>query len=199
MARVSADVRRAELVQAAIRVMARDGVEKATTRAIVTEAGMQLGFFHYCFRSKEELLEQVILAINEENLRIAIRNLKRHSDVEDMLRAIMRAYWKHVEKNPGVHQLTYELTQYALRKPGLAELAGKQYENYFAIAAEVLDAVAEAAGVEWTVPVPVLARFLNTMIDGATLAWVVDRDRKQSLAVGEQAIQHLVACSRPAA
>ncbi|XIE77716.1 hypothetical protein AB6O49_04510 [Streptomyces sp. SBR177] len=40
MARQSADVRREQLVEAAIRVMIRDGVAKATTRAVVGEAGL---------------------------------------------------------------------------------------------------------------------------------------------------------------
>ena len=50
VARIPADERRQQLVEAAIRVMARDSVAQATTRAIVGEAGMPLGVFHYCFR-----------------------------------------------------------------------------------------------------------------------------------------------------
>ena len=51
MPRIAVDARRELLVEAAIRVMARDGVAKATTRSIVAEAGMALAAFHYSFRS----------------------------------------------------------------------------------------------------------------------------------------------------
>jgi AcrR family transcriptional regulator len=58
--RMSADARRAELLQAALRVMSRDGIAAGTTRAIVAEAGMPLATFHYCFRSRNELLRELI-------------------------------------------------------------------------------------------------------------------------------------------
>jgi len=42
----------------------------------------------------------------------------------------LRAYCQHLIENPEQHQLSYELTQYALRTPELAELAAQQYESY---------------------------------------------------------------------
>lgn len=57
--------RREELIAAALRVMVRDGVGKATTRAISSEAGMTLGIFHYCFDSREQLLQEVITRITD--------------------------------------------------------------------------------------------------------------------------------------
>jgi AcrR family transcriptional regulator len=196
MARVSADVRRQELVEAAIRVMARDGVAKATTRAIVAEADMHLGFFHYCFRSKEELFLQVIDTINERNVRAALDVLEPRRGLRDTLRASIRAYWDLVEKNPGEHHVTYELTQFALRRPGLEAVARRQYEGYLTAATRFLEAVAEVTRMEWTVPVPVLARFTHSLLDGATLAWVVDRDSERTLATLDQAVEHLSRCAR---
>ncbi|MFB7756763.1 TetR/AcrR family transcriptional regulator, partial [Streptomyces sp. NPDC056121] len=57
MGRMPSAQRRRQLVEAAIRVMARDGVAKTTTRSVVAEAGVSLSVFHYCFDSKQELLE----------------------------------------------------------------------------------------------------------------------------------------------
>lgn len=191
MARVSADVRRQELVDAAIRVMARDGVAKTTTRAIVTEADMQLGFFHYCFRSKEELLLQVIETINERNRRAVLDVVEPRRSVRETVRASIQSYWDRVEENPSEHQITYELTQYVLRQPGLEELAHRQYGQYFTAAMSFLEAVSEAARVEWTVPRPVLARYLHSMLDGVTLSWIVDRDSEQTRAVLDEVADHL--------
>lgn len=194
--RVPADVRRRELVDAAITVMARDGIAKATTRAIVAEADMPLGFFHYCFSSKEEMLLQVIETLNERNLRAALESVKPHDDVAEMLRVGVRAYWAQVEQHPEHHQMTYELTQYALRTPALAGVARKQYEQYAANARTFLDAVSAATGVEWAVPVDVLARKVSSALDGVTLAWVVDRDTEQTLAVLDLFIDQLAAEAR---
>src|SRR6266568_4623341 len=68
MARIAAKDRREALIAAAIRVMVREGVTKTTTRKIVQEAGMNLGAFHYCFTSREELLQEVITRITDASL-----------------------------------------------------------------------------------------------------------------------------------
>jgi AcrR family transcriptional regulator len=184
------------LVEAAIRVMARDGVAKATTRAIVAEADMYLGFFHYCFRSKEELFLQVIDTINDRNVRAALDVVEPRRGLKDTLRASIRAYWDLVEKNPGEHQVTYELTQFALRRPGLEAVARRQYEGYLAAATKFLQTVAEATRMEWTVPLPVLARYTHSVLDGVTLAWVVDRNSDQTLAVLDQCVEYLSGSAR---
>ncbi|GAA1721102.1 hypothetical protein GCM10009765_81660 [Fodinicola feengrottensis] len=196
MARVSADERRQDLVAAAIRVLARDGVAKASTRAIVAEAAMPLGFFHYCFRSKQELFMQVIGTINERNRRAAIDAVRPHRSLPDTLRESLRAYWRLVEENPGEHQITYELTQYALRDPELAEVARKQYEGYLEAAIDFLEVAAAAARMEWTVPLRVLARSLRNMLDGVTLAWIVDRDNGEATAVLDHFAVQLAASAR---
>ena len=65
MARMPVEERRQQLVDAAIRVMTRDGVTSATTRAISSEAGLSLSVFHYCFASKQDLLDAVIRQLVE--------------------------------------------------------------------------------------------------------------------------------------
>jgi AcrR family transcriptional regulator len=56
--------RRQQLIEAAIRVLQRDGVGHVTTRAIAAEAGAPLASIHYTFGSKDEIVraafEQVI-------------------------------------------------------------------------------------------------------------------------------------------
>ena len=50
------DGRRAQLIAAATRVVAREGVAAATTRRIAQEAGVPHGLVHYWFSGKDELL-----------------------------------------------------------------------------------------------------------------------------------------------
>ena len=64
MTRIPVADRRTALVQAALRVVARDGVAAASTRRIVGEAGMPLASFHYVFESRDELMAQLIEAGN---------------------------------------------------------------------------------------------------------------------------------------
>ena len=56
MGNVSAENRRTQLIEAAIRVIQRDGIPAATTRAIASEADAPLASIHYTFGSKEEVI-----------------------------------------------------------------------------------------------------------------------------------------------
>ena len=176
MARMSASERRDLLVQAAIAVMSRDGVAHTTTRAIVAEAGMQIGVFHYCFRSKEELVLEVMRTIGTRTFEAVGEVLHHTQDPVEIIQQSLAAYWRHIEADPLEHLLTYELTQYALRQPGQEAAATAQYEHYINGMVDFLSAAAEAGRFTWTTPVDVLARFVLATIEGVTFQWLVNRD-----------------------
>ncbi len=175
VARMSVAERRAALVEAAIVVMQRDGVARTTTRAIVAEAGMQIGMFHYCFASKDELILQVMRTINERSFQAVREVLGRSTDASELIDLALTAYWTHLEQDPLEHLLTYELTQYAIRE-GTPQAATGQYDSYVAGLSGFLSALAAAGGVQWRTPVELLARFVLAMIEGLTLQWIVSRD-----------------------
>ncbi|WP_326585976.1 TetR/AcrR family transcriptional regulator [Streptomyces sp. NBC_00487] len=194
---MAASDRRAELLEAAIRVMTRDGVAKATTRAIVNEAGMPLGVFHYCFDSREQLLEVVTQTLTERYVAEARALFTPHREIRDSILDSLHAFWKGFEANPREHQISYELTQYALRNPGFENVARRQYEIFLSAFASLLDLAADNAGIEWTVPVPVLARYVQSTIDGLNITWLVDRNSDDSQAALELLADHLLQHTRP--
>ena len=63
MPRLDIDTRRTQLIDAAIRIALRDGLDNTTVRRIATEAGVSLGTVHYCFDNKRALplLQRLIL------------------------------------------------------------------------------------------------------------------------------------------
>ena len=199
MARQSADESRDQLVEAAIRVMIRDGVAKATTRAIVGEAGLPLGAFHYCFRAKEELLHSVLERIMLRSLDFTPPSAAEGASPPDVIRAALHAYWDRVRERPTEHMVTYELTQYALRQPGLTEVARRQYRHYLDVNGEHLRTIARLAGIRWAADLQVLARYGLGVLDGLTLTWLIDRDDAQALAALDQYADHLATIAVPLA
>jgi AcrR family transcriptional regulator len=176
MARVPATERRKQLVQAAFRVIAKEGFGAVTTRRVCAEAGASLASFHYCFASKQELLteltEQTVAALVEgQASRVHIRD-----GVQGSLRATLHEYWATVEAEPDREPVLMALTQHALNEPTLEGLAQQQYAAYHRTARTTLETIADACGVEWSVPVEQLARMIVVVTDGVTLAWLVDRD-----------------------
>ena len=177
MSRIPATERRDALAHAALAVISRDGLAAATTRAIVAEAGMPLASFHYAVASRDELLRDVVeLVVAEEGVAALAPLLAQADSIRDAARLALTGYLEFVRRDPGHEQAMFELTQYALRTPGLADLPAEQYARYHVLAVELLDAATSQLHPDWSVPMADLARLLVSLSDGLTLAWLADRD-----------------------
>ena len=168
--------RRQALVDAAMRVMEREGIAAATTRTICAEAGMPNGFFHYCFTSKQELMLEVAQQFRRRFTGMLALADGLEGDVHAVVSGALTTLLADAAEHPDVHQLTYELPLHALRDPELSEIAQLCYEDNEIVSAAFLRVAAEIAGCEWTEPVDKLARFLAFTVDGTVLQWLMLRD-----------------------
>ncbi len=198
MPRLAVAERRRLLLAAAARVMAREGIARTTTRAITAEAGMPRGSFHYCFRSKDELLRELITVVVSGMAGAARDAPSPGDDLPRSLQSGLRALWRTVTESPDEQLVLYELTTYALRDPATAKLAEWQYETYYQHATEYLNFLARHASISWSLPMPTLARLFVTVIDGLSLNWLPDRDTTAALAVLDSFADHLASLALPA-
>ena len=199
MARLSSTQRRVELVRAALRVIERDGVHAATTRAIVAEADMPLASFHYAFHSRDEMIRELISSVVNDEGSAAIATLSSERDIRTAVRAGLQSYFDLLAADPGREQAMFELLHYSLRTDELRDLPRVQYEMYWRTAGEVLRAGAETAGVAWRLPLERVARLLVTFMTGLTLAWLADRDAAVAAATMDFAADSIAALAEPLA
>jgi len=167
------DGRRAELIAAASRVIARDGIAAATTRRIAEEAGAPAGLVHYWFAGKDELLEEVVAAVlgSIETAIVAADAAEGGTSLLGRLRAAFRA----VEQDePGRQLALYEMTTMALRKPELTHVAEQQYTAYRRAATDAVTAWLEATGARLPADTAVLGQLIAVLFDGLVLAWLAD-------------------------
>lgn len=179
--RVSAADRREQLIDAAWRVMTREGVAATTTRRIVDEAGMRLGSFHYCFRSKDELIQELIRRNVAEELAAARAGLVSGADARQALQGSLSALWAKLCADRDRQLVINELTALSLRDPAMTALPEWKYEQYLVGVAEFLTAIAESSAVTWELPVPVAARLLLSVLVGAVDIWMVTGDEAAGL------------------
>lgn len=198
--RMPAAQRRTALVEAATRVVAARGVSAATTRAIVAEAGMSLASFHYAFTSRDELMGEVItFAVGREAGALQPIMTVNESDLSmrDTLRAGLQDYFSSVTEDPLREKAMFELTQYAMRTRGMAELARQQYAQYYELAASALVVAAEKTRMTWARPVGEIATLLVALTDGLTIAWLVNRDDRAAEAIIDFAADAVAALAVP--
>jgi AcrR family transcriptional regulator len=191
--RRSVEERRAQLVDAAIAVLAEEGIAAATTRRITERAGVALGAFHYAFESKDELLQAVIERFSDEIEQLVIEAADGPvDDLAAFAERVVDAYWASIERTPDLQLAQYELTVYALRDPKLRALAELQYERFVRAVTRVIERVPELAD---GAAREHLARYLSATMDGLILHYIVQRDEAAArvrLALYVRAIPTLV-------
>lgn len=197
--------RRRALVDAAIRVIARDGVAGATTRAIVAEADMSLASLHYAFGSREELLRVVVGVVTEQEGRAALASmlptaLAADMTMADVVAAGLDRYLDLLEADPQREQALLELSLYAMRSAapaGEPGTAAAQHTLYLHVAEEMLEQAADLTRHRWTAPLDDLARLLVTVTDGLTSTWLADRDSAATRRTARTAAATLAAFAVP--
>ncbi len=168
--------RRAAIIAAAVRVLAREGITETTTRKIAAEAGANQAMIGYYFGGKDELLNAVLQEMMRRTGEIAGAELPARQEFGEALAGAVEAFWRHVEQSPELQVMQYELTLYALRHPASAWLARSQYEGYCAIVAGLIRQVGAATGASLAESPDALARFIVGGLDGLILQFISDRD-----------------------
>ena len=173
--RIGSD-RRTEILEAAIRVLARDGLAQASTRKLAAEAGINQATLLYHVGSKDELLLAVLREMMRQTREIAVAAAEEDLPLREAITNSLRAFWRHVEATPELQVMQYELTLYALRNPEAAWLAREQYRGYCEVVEGVLHAACERQGITCALPLDALARFIVGGLDGLILQFVSDQD-----------------------
>jgi AcrR family transcriptional regulator len=192
MARTNTAIeRRAEIIAAAIRVLARDGLAETTTRKIAAEAGLNQATLRYYFGSKDDLLFAVLQDMMRVTREITFESTWMGKGVRETLSESIRAFWAHVEEMPELQIMQYELTLYSLRHPESAWIARQQYDGYSAVVETLLQHLFETTHQSCAIPVSELARFIIGGVDGLILQFISDRDTARA----RRDLDHLLAAT----
>jgi AcrR family transcriptional regulator len=172
--RVPATERRQQLIEAAVQLMARDGVDGANLRAIAKEAGAPLASVHYCFTDKDELMREAV----EHWLRSMVGSMAEEVPDQAGLRSAMKRiaddYWQALEDDPLNVLAQLELILWAMRGSDHEALARSIYARYEEVLGEIFTRALNSAGEQSSVQVGQLARAFVGIIDAASLQFLAD-------------------------
>jgi AcrR family transcriptional regulator len=180
--------RRAEILQATVQVLARDGIAATTTRKIASEAGVNQATLRYYFGSKDSLLRAVLQEMMRSMQQVVQESIRFEGDIRESIARSMRAFWSHVEQHTELQVMQYELTLYALRNPTSAWLAKQQYEGYNEVVETLLRTSFDRSDEKCAINYAELARFIVGGMDGIILQFVSDRDEQRA----RTDIEHLI-------
>lgn len=109
MGRVYGDIdKKAVLLKSTVTVVARVGIENASTRLIGKEAGFQDAFIYRYFNDKEHLLSQAYIRENEKLMNILVKAIDYENQMidekplEERSAFVIQAAWKYLTENPDI-------------------------------------------------------------------------------------------------
>lgn len=191
MSRVPADQRREQLIEATIELAIREGLAAASVRRIADEANVSLGVVHYCFSSKEALLNAVAESFIKPIIGAVNVALDGHAGgFEEKAYVAFKAYWEHTQTQPGRQLLSYELAAWSIRGDG--ESARLLYKTYIDAIEKM---ITDGMGIQGSegLPTRTLARMVLSVCDGVMLTWLVDHDDEATFDVLQGFIGVLIA------
>lgn len=162
--------RRRQFIEAAIEVIANEGVARATTRRIAQQANAPAASLHYCFDTKEELFQAVFEHGSTDGVRHAGRDIRPGMGLSRAVEAILNGYleWMLADKN--LQQAQYELIFWALRSPTSRHLPQRTYRAYIDATNQLLREASTPEDVGANLEF--LSRQIIAVLDGHALQWM---------------------------
>lgn len=185
MAHISIQERSHQFVEAAARVIAQEGLTAATTRRIAAEAGAPLAALHYCFRSKDELLDEVYNFLSRDYAR-ELEPMPQGLSLEDAVSKHAHRIWRRMLNTPHEQVTTFELL---LRRSRLndntesqksIQLNRSMYQSWIDSTEAIFRAGAIASGIANPEGLEVMARAFIANIDGISLQHLSDPNEERS-------------------
>ena len=174
MPRVGAALRRQDVVEAAVRVIAAHGAAGATTRRIAAEAGCPLASLHYVFHTKDDLFQAVFDALLTAQLAPVPAEVQS-APLDQVCSWLLRAEMDWLIAHPELARATAELFNWALYNN--RSLAIGPYRNVLERSHDLLTRT--------VVPLPDtrvmqrVERLLLIQIDGLLTSWFAQNDLNQ--------------------
>lgn len=173
--RVPSVERRQQLIEAAVRLMSRDGIEAATLRAIAEEAGAPLSAVHYCFRDKDELVHEAVEFWLQQLVRIA-EDAAVDGGLKTSITRFTTEFWQTLETDPPNVLAQLEVVVWASRGEAHRPLARSIYTRYENALSALIENALSQAEEESRIPPELLARGILAIIDSCSLQYFSDPD-----------------------
>ena len=159
--------RRAPIIAATMRLIAREGVAALSTRKIAHEAAVNLATLHDLFGRKDDLLLAVLDAATSTMIAALVVDAQPGKGLRAALVDSFAALCALLDHGPALPLVRCEVLLYASRRP--AQAAGALQQQRYLDALQVCYRIACAEGELGLMPCEDLATVVSSSIDGLAL------------------------------
>lgn len=165
--------RRAELLDAAMKVIAEEGFAAASLRRVAQRAGCTTGAVSYYFANKEAMMAALIESRFDQFDKLL------DFDVDDAagVRLSFERWFDITTAEDAVWVAGLQLLAYARHEPALAATYQRRYAHYRDVFARILASGQEHGWVRRDIPADLLADQLSAMGDGWMMLYPIEPER----------------------
>ncbi|TWE11894.1 TetR/AcrR family transcriptional regulator [Rudaeicoccus suwonensis] len=172
---LTGQVRRAQIVDAAIAVLAETGFAAASLAAVADRVGISKGVISYHFAGKDDLLSEVVRTVLRRATEWMTPRIESAESYADAVHAYIRSNVEFLHDHPRDIAALTEVLANARATPGVDQIFRTSHEDAIAALAALLDA-GIAAGEFVAIPARTAAISLRAAIDAASTGIRLDHD-----------------------
>ena len=105
--REKSDVRKRQIVRAALELLGESSLDQLSTRQIAKQLGLSQPALFRHFASKETLLLAVVEEMRSQLGEVASQVLEQHARADERLRELARSLFQHLAQHPGLPRLLF--------------------------------------------------------------------------------------------
>ena len=155
-------------LDAAERLLVRDGYAAVTTRSLAEEAGLNHGLVHYYFGSMQELLLQVLERFTDRLIARQEEMYNAPGPFIDKWREAMR--YLDEDENSGYSKMWYELQAMGWNEPEMRKRVANVDRAWFRVITAALDKAMDEYHLDRTTfPLEAVVTLVGTFNEGITL------------------------------
>lgn len=188
---VDRDERRAHILQAALRVFARQGYSYTVVEDVAQEAGISKGTIYLYFDSKDELVLAAFELFEEQMEAETDHILASEKPPLEKLRALGQRFLDLVTSNEALERVLLDLWVAGLHNENLPQIDFKRlYSEYRALVRRLLEEAIAEGTVRDDLP-PHAPSVVLAAVDGIVLQWLMDPEAVPIDRMGEQVMDTL--------
>ncbi|MGD2058237.1 MAG: TetR/AcrR family transcriptional regulator [Anaerolineales bacterium] len=180
--------RKSQILDAAERVFAEHGFDKARMDDIVDESGLSKGALYWYYKSKDAIIRAMLDRVFISEMREANDLVAMDASASDRLRMFVQfavREYKHFEK---LLPLAYEFIALAYRNKTVRETVVGYFTHYAEIVAEVIQQGIDSGEFKPCEPQSVALALIG-MYEGMALVWFLDPEKVDWDQMGDQPLE----------
>lgn len=174
--RKPAETRRHDVIDAALDIIRKHGVEKLTTRALSQAVGIAQPTLFLHFGSKTRMLVQLVDAV-QARLQEGVKPLmlERMSPLE-RLKAVIRFHLDFIQKQPGIPRLLFS-EELQSGDPAFRKRMNEMVKNFLQFLTGLIQGAQKAGELRKDIDAEQHACLLLAMIQGLAFRWILSNHR----------------------